>query len=183
MNFSRVFKFLIEALNRRNIDFALIGGVALQSAGVSRTTQDIDLLILGKNAGDIKDIMLSRDYELIHESEDVLNFVGRKVELGRVDFLLAHRKYTFAMLKRAKEKDIFEKRFKIKVLDIEDLIGLKVQSSSSDPQRLYQDLADIELLIRNNFASLDLGILKEYFELFGRKKELDKMINAIKNAK
>lgn len=182
MNFSRVFKFLIEVLNRKNIDFALIGGFALQSTGVSRTTQDIDLLILSRNAGDIKDIMLSQDYELIHESEDVLNFVGRKVELGRVDFLLAHRKYTFAMLKRATEKDIFEKRFKIKVLGIEDLIGLKVQSSSNDPQRLYQDLADIELLIRNNFTSLDLGILKEYFELFGRKKELDKIINAIKNA-
>ncbi len=97
MDFLLVFKFLITTLKRQEIDFALIGGFALQVADITRTTRDIDLVILAKDVQKIKDIMLKTGYELIHESEDILNFAGKKFELGRVDFLLAHRKYALAI--------------------------------------------------------------------------------------
>jgi hypothetical protein len=35
----------------------------------------------------------------------------------------------------------------------------------------------------NRGSPRDLGLLVEYFELFGRKKELDEIIKNIKNAK
>jgi len=155
----------------------------MQSAGVTRTTLDIDLIILSENAPIIKEIMLSHGYDLIHESEDILNFAGKKFELGRVDFLLAHRKYTLAMLKRAEEKAIFEGKLKIKVLKPEDIIGLKIQSSSNDPQRLQQDMADITALIKNNYSRLDTSLLKEYFSLFNRENELEIILKEIKDAK
>ncbi|MBL7132086.1 MAG: nucleotidyltransferase [Candidatus Omnitrophica bacterium] len=183
MDFVLVFKFLIEALKRDKIDFALIGGLALQSAGITRTTRDIDLLILSESTAKIKDILLKSGYELIHESEDVLNFTGKKPELGRVDFLLAHRKYTLAMLKRAEEQPALEGRFKIKVLKAEDLAGLKIQASSNDPERLPQDTADIKSLIKNNYSALDMNLVREYFRLFDREKELDEIIEGIENAK
>ena len=59
------------------------------------------------------------------KSEDVITFYGQRVELGRVDFLLAHRKYAVAMLGRAEKQGIFGGKFKIKVVRIEDQIGLK----------------------------------------------------------
>jgi hypothetical protein len=182
MDFLLVFKFLIENFNREKIDFALIGGLALQFAGITRATRDIDLLVLSQNGDKIKDIMLRHGYKLLHESEDVLNFYSENFQLGRVDFLLAHRKYTVAMLKRAQEKDILEGKFKVKVLKIEDQIGLKVQSSSNDPARMHQDMADIELLIKNSYPNLDMNVLAEYFELFGRKEELEKIVKGAKNA-
>lgn len=185
-----VFKFLIEIFRREEIDFALMGGFALQVAGVTRTTRDIDLLILGEHAKKVKDIMLRHGYELIHESEDVLNFSGKKLELGRVDFLLAHRKYTKEMLKRAEAKEILESKFKIKVLRREDLIGLKVQSSSNDPERMRsndpermrQDMADIEAIIKNNYSKLDINLVREYFRLFNREEDLENILEGIKNA-
>lgn len=180
MDFILVFKFLLETFQREKIDFALIGGFALQASGVTRTTRDIDLLILSENSRKIKDIMLKHGYKLIHESEDVLNFLSDKIELGRVDFLLAHRKYAIQMLKRAEEKEVIGKEFKIKVLRVEDQIGLKVQSSSNDPQRLHQDMADIEWLIKNNYPKLDIELLREYFRLFDRERELHKIIEEIK---
>ncbi|MBU4377356.1 MAG: nucleotidyltransferase, partial [Candidatus Omnitrophica bacterium] len=128
MDFALIFKFLIENLTRKKIDFALIGGFALQAVGVTRTTRDIDLLILSENSPEIKNLMLKHGYQLLHESEDVMNFAGKKFELGRVDFLLAHRKYSIEMLKRADDKPVFGGKFKIKVLKIEDQIGLKVQA-------------------------------------------------------
>ena len=182
MNFALVSKFLIEVFTREKIDFALIGGFALQAVGIARTTFDIDMLVLSKNSAKIKEIMLRYGYDLIYESKDVLNFVGKKMELGRVDFLLAHRKYALAMLERAEEKEIFEGKFKIKVIKIEDLIGLKVQSSSNDPDRLHKDMADIGLLIRTNYAKLDFNLLREYFNLFNRETELEDIIKKINYA-
>ncbi len=183
MDFAGVFAFLIEAFKRENIDFALIGGFALQAVGLTRTTKDIDLLILSDSAEKVKSILLKKGYDLVHESEDVFNFVSKDSELGRIDFLLAHRKYALEMLKRAQEMPVLGGKFKAKVLKIEDLIGLKVQATSNDPQRISQDLVDIKVLIRDNRDSLDMSRIKEYFKLFDRKKELDKIIEEIDNVK
>ena len=182
MYFISIFRFLVENLELEKIDFAIIGGFALQASGIPRTTFDIDLLILSEYSKKIKDIMTRHGYELMHESEEVLNFHGKKPELGRVDFMLAHRKYAVEMLKRAEKKDIFDGRFKIKVIRPEDQIGLKVQSSSNDPQRMHRDMADIELLIRNHYPDIDINLLREYFKLFDREKELDEILERAKNA-
>lgn len=182
MNFVLIFKFLIENLTREKIDFALMGGFAMQAAGVTRTTRDIDLLVLSEDSPKIREIMLAHRYELLYESDDVLNFTGKDFELGRVDFLLAHRKYTLAMLKRAKEEPVLEGKFTIKVLSVEDQIGLKIQASSNNPKRLHQDMADIRMLLENNYPQLDLALIREYFSLFSREKELDTMLKDIKNA-
>jgi predicted nucleotidyltransferase len=183
VDFFLVFKFILETFKSEKIDFALIGGLALQAAGLPRTTRDIDLLILSKDSPKIKDIMTKTGYGLLHESEDVLNFSSDKIELGRVDFLLAHRKYAISMLQRAEEKPVLEGKFKVKVLKVEDIIGLKVQSSSNDPERFHQDMADIELLIKKYYIEIDKDLLREYFGLFGREKEFDKIISGIRNAK
>lgn len=182
MNFALIFKFLIENLSREKIDFALMGGFALQAAGITRTTADIDLLVLSENSPKIKKIMLKHRYELLHESEDVLNFISKDFELGRVDFLLAHRKYTLAMIKRAKEESVLGGKFKIKVLSVEDQIGLKVQASSNDPKRLPQDMADVRMLLETHYPKLDMKLIREYFSLFDREKELDFLLKEIRNA-
>lgn len=183
MNFALIFKFLVENLTREKIDFALMGGFALQSAGVARTTRDIDLLILSEDSPKIKEIMTKHKYRIIHESEDVLNFTGDDFELGRVDFLLAHRTYTLNMLKKAKEEPFLDGKFKIKVLKVEDQIGLKVQSSSNNPKRMSQDMADVRALIEVNYSKLNVNLVKEYFSLFKREKELETILKEIKNAK
>ena len=44
-------------------------------------------------------------------------------------------------------------------------------------------MADIELLIRGNYSRLDVTLLREYFGLFDKEKELDNIIKDIKNVK
>lgn len=183
MDFKNVFKFIIEKFNAQKIDFALIGGFALQAVGLTRTTRDIDMLIVAQDSSTIKDIMLSYGYHLLHESKDVLNFSSKKYELGRVDFLLAHRTYALNMLKNAKESTIINGKFKIKVIAVEDLIGLKVQSSSNDPERKNQDMADIEKLIEMHYRSLNISLVKEYFDLFERGYEFSQLVEKYKNVK
>lgn len=182
MDFILVFKFILETFQREKIDFALIGGFALQVAGITRTTGDIDMIVLREDKAKIKDIIIKHRYKIIHESDDVLNFYSDKFELGRIDFLLAHRKYAVSMLRRAEEKDILKGKFKIKVIRIEDQIGLKLQSSSNDASRMSRDMADIEQLIKYNYPRLDIGLLREYFRLFDREPELDEIIKRTKDA-
>jgi hypothetical protein len=47
---------------------------------------------------------------------------------------------------------------------------------------MHQDMADIELLIKHSYPNLDLAILKEYFGLFERAKQLNEILERIKNA-
>lgn len=182
MNFRKVLEFLVEKFAREKIEFAVMGGLALQTAGIVRTTRDIDLIVLSENVPIIKEIMRSKGYELLHESKDILNFESKDKELGRVDFLLAHRTYAKAMLHRAAEAVFFE-GVAIKVLKIEDIIGLKLQASSNDPGRFLQDMADIRALIQRHHATLDMSILREYFNLFDRGKDLDGLLKEAKRVK
>lgn len=179
MDFEAVFRFLLESFQKAKVEFALIGGLAMHAAGYMRATNDIDFLVSKEDMPKVRQIMLSFGYEAVHESEDVSNFVGRLGSLGRVDFLHAHRQYARRMLKEAVETDILDRKFKLKILRAEDLIGLKVQSSSNDPQRYHQDMADIEALMRVNHEKLDLSRIKEYFALFEREDELKSIVEKL----
>ena len=182
MDFEKVFTFLLENFTKNNIRYALMGGFALHAAGFSRTTQDIDILILKEDMPKIKKFLLSLGYELIHESEDIINFKGAMKDLGQLDFLLAHRQYTKNMLRRAEEYGILEDKFKVKVLKPEDVIGLKVQSSTNDPSRRAKDYADIETLLRLHKDRLDLKLLREYFSLFDQEGDFDDILKKINHA-
>ena len=182
MNFESVLTFLVGKFNEHNIKIALIGGFALYAAGHQRTTEDIDFLAAAEDMPKIKALLVSIGYEPIHENNDVSNFVGKLKELGRVDFLHAHRSYSKKMLERATERVILTKNLRIKVLVPEDLIGLKVQSSVNDPRRYHQDMADIESLIRIHKGKLDMALVKEYFHLFEKDNELDEILTRLEDA-
>ncbi len=182
MNFEKVLTFLLENFTKYNIRYALMGGFALHAAGYSRATRDIDVLILKEDMPKVKKFLLSIGYDVAHESEDVINFTGAMTELGQIDFLLAHRCYTKKMLQRARECDILHRQFKVKVITPEDVIGLKIQSSTNDPGRHSRDLADIEEILKRHVDTLDLELLREYFSLFEREHELNELLQRIKNA-
>ena len=125
--------------------------------------------------------MLSHGYELLHESEDVANFVHPIAGGGRIDFLYAHRTYARAMLEHAQVKPVLGGQHQVKVLRVEDQIGMKVQSSSNDPLRYHQDMADIEALMRAHRDALDLERIKGYFELFDRGAEFETLSRRVQD--
>lgn len=181
MDFQTVFRIISDEFSRHKIDFAVIGGFALSVAGYQRATEDIDLLIARRDLSAVKKIMSSVGFELLYESKDVATFLGKMKELGRVDFLLAHRKYATDMLNRANTQRILSGEISVRVITPEDLIGLKVQSSSNDSSRYSQDIADIEAILRNN-KKLDFALIRDYFILFDRGKECEDLLKKIKNA-
>ena len=57
MNSLSTFELVIKEFQKQNIDFAVIGGLALQQFGVTRITDDIDFLVLISDKDKVKKII------------------------------------------------------------------------------------------------------------------------------
>lgn len=182
MDFAIVLESLIKKFKTQNIDFAMIGAFAVGSAGYIRVTDDLDFIVPLSDSKKIHDIMVNLDYKSIQFTNEFATYASDIEIFGRVDFLFAHREISSKMLKRAKEKPLFGGKMTVKVLDPEDIIGLKIQSIVNNPDRTVKDSIDIENIIKINRDSLDMGQIREYFKLFNREDDLNKILERIKYA-
>ncbi|HKK18769.1 MAG TPA: nucleotidyl transferase AbiEii/AbiGii toxin family protein [Opitutales bacterium] len=72
------------------------------------------------------------------------------------------------MLERADRIDSGD-GFSLPVVQIEDIIGLKIQASVNDPRRKSHELADIRMLLETSAEmkqAIDWELLEDYLELF-----------------
>ena len=173
MRFSKALPLLFNALKDHNIDYALIGGLALYTLGASRSTFDADFMMFLTQAEQVKTIMETLGYRLLHGTQDVANYVSSDPDMGQVDFLFAHRHYALEMMKHAKSTTLLG--YPVKVVSAEDLIGLKVQASSNDPSRCAKDQSDIEDLMRQPLMDLDWKRIEEYYRIFNRNDEFQNL--------
>ena len=145
------FTNLTNALNDREIDYAVCGGWAMAIFGLPRATVDIDLLILSEDLDEIWRIAESFGYDV----EGLpLHFHDGKIEIRRIskidketkslitiDFLLV----TEALKEVWQNRKMFKwKRGKIFSVSKKGLILMKTISGR------LQDLADIERLENEN---------------------------------
>jgi len=182
MKLKEVLKTLIARFNEKNIDFVLSGGLALSTMNIFRFTKDIDFLIFEESRETVHEIMLALGYELQDfSSDEILSYLSPLKVFGQVDFLLAKRKYTRAMMHRALPKPVFDGKYTVKTLQIEDLIGLKIQAISNDSEnRFLIDAPDIQRLLSMHHDKIDLDLVREYFGVFGKEALLNEWLGQIK---
>jgi hypothetical protein len=165
-------------LRQAGIEHALIGALAMAPHGAGRGTHDVDLLAQGDRAGDVNAIVLGLGYQRLQFTREVGNYASDDPEKGRVDFLFANRPPSRGMLRRARPRAMLD-GLEVPVVDAEDLIGLKVQSSSNNPRRRARDMDDVERLL--DFApGLDLERVREYFRLFEREREFEELLAKVR---
>ena len=167
MDFKQVTEKLLTAFNDEQARYALMGGLALGAWGIPRATVDIDFLVHRDDMQKVHNIMIELGYERHYHTENVSQYVSPLKAFGEVDFLHAFREISVGMLKRAEDKKIFNGALTIKVLKIEDLIGLKIQAIANDEKREAIDLPDIKSLISLYNTEIDWSKIEEYFKLFG----------------
>ena len=84
------------------------------------------------------------------------------------------------MIARAKKMLVFDGEYEVKTLQPEDLIGLKVQAISNDPKNRFEvDAPDIKRILQLKIDEIDLELVKEYFNLFGREDLLNEWLREI----
>lgn len=168
MDFQVALGRILDAFQRQDVRCALAGGFAMAALGVPRATVDLDFLAHRDDMDKIDGIMQATGYQCLFKSENVSQYVSPLKVLGEVDFIHAFRTTSLGMLARATSRDIFDGNLKVKVLEPEDIIGLKVQAMVNDPTRQTQELADIEALMGRFGSKLDWRRMEEYFSLFGQ---------------
>jgi predicted nucleotidyltransferase len=75
---------------------------------------------------------------------------------------------------------VMDGEVRVKVLLVEDLIGLKLQALANDPKNRYAvDAPDIQRLLKMHRSRLDVALVREYFRLFGKEELLDEWLGDI----
>jgi predicted nucleotidyltransferase len=161
MDFKLVLERLLNAFERENIRYALMGGFAMGLWGAGRTTVDVDFLVNRDDMQKVDAIMNQLDYECKYRSENVLQYVSPLKIFGEVDFLHAFREASLQMLQRAEEKEVFG-AIKIKSLIPEDLIGLKLQAIKNNPERQQSEMEDIMFLVEYYRDRMDWSLIEQY---------------------
>jgi predicted nucleotidyltransferase len=182
MNLKEVLRTLISKFHEQKIDFILSGGLALSTMNIFRFTKDIDFLVFEDSRKKIHEIMTDLGYELQEfSSDEIISYLSPVKVFGQVDFLLAKRKYTKAMMRRAHKKKVFDGEYEVKTILPEDLIGLKIQAIYNDPKNRYLiDAPDIQRLLALHEDKIDMQLVREYFKLFGKEDLLDEWLNKVK---
>jgi len=165
-----------DAAAAHGVRVALIGGFALPFHGVRRPTGDVDFLIDAAGADVVHDALERAGYRTIHRSSDTGHYRAPGSALVGVDVLYARRPPTLAMLARATVPPGGD----VPVVDVEGLIGLKLQALENDPTREYRDREDIVALLAAKGDTVDRALLDEYFALFGREGELARYLDQAK---
>jgi predicted nucleotidyltransferase len=178
MNFKVILKNLLSRFSEAGVEVALSGGLALSTMGVFRFTKDIDFLVLEEWVEIVDRIMVEFGYEKQgFSTQEIVSYISPLKVFGQVDFLVARRKYSRAMLNRAREMPVLDGEVTVKALLPEDLIGLKLQAIVNDPANRYGvDAPDIQQLLKLHESSMDMNLVREYFRLFEKEDLLDEWL-------
>lgn len=172
---------IIALLNELKIDYAIIGGMALQVWGRERASKDVDIVI--NVEGDkreelvnyLRRIPFSIRYPLKRIGKAMLIFstygdeeTGLPIDL---DLFVAETDFETTVLKRALDIDVLGQR--LKVVTAEDLLLYKLMASRPI------DLVDAESIVEEN-KEIDRDYLARWAKKLGVANELKKLMK--KNA-
>ena len=162
--------YVSNHLREKDIDHALIGGLAVALHGYPRATVDVDLLVRDEDRVALVETLTAAGFTCEEVNDEMAHFSG----LGTVDCLFAHRETSLQMLENAKPID----QSTVDILEVEDIIGLKIQAYANDPSRQWKDQADIAELMRAN-PELDRLRILGYAAMFDRQAEVEQMLDTI----
>lgn len=116
MTLEIVLKMLMEKFRAAGIDFVLSGGLALSTMEVIRFTRDIDFIIHEEDKGKVETIMTEFGYERqAFSTDEIVSYWSPLKVFGQIDFLVARRTYTRAMMRNADVRPVFDGRLHVNV--------------------------------------------------------------------
>ncbi len=136
--------------------------------GVQRATVDLDFILMLADLDRADRILVGLGYQRAFQSENVSHYIADDASLGRIDLLHAFRGPSLSMLARAERLEVAE-GLTLPVVQVEDIIGLKIQAAFNDACRETADWLDIRLLIETSAQTrrtLDWELIADYLELF-----------------
>lgn len=180
-NLVRTAKAIQDVLERHELEYCIIGGLAVNLWGERRLTDDVDLSVLTGFGGETKvlDILLdnfaprrpdARDFALVSRVVLLKSDQGIEIDvsLGALDF-------EYSAARRAKYYD-YGSSIQLRVISAEDLLVMKAFAGRG------KDWVDVDGIIAKNKTSLDWSYietqLKPLLELKEEPEIWDQLLKA-----
>ena len=172
MNFGTVLGVVSAFLEEHEYRYALIGGIALASYGLPRTTVDVDLVVDTTAQDDLIRFLESRGYKTLNRSRGYSNHLHSDPDWGGLDFVYVGGDTAdrlFAACRPMQGPGGLE----VPVPKPEHLAALKVLAMKNDHQRTFQEMADIRFLL--TLPGVDRKEIRDYFERQGLTDRYDEL--------
>ncbi len=164
LDFARVIDAVAGFLERENAPFALVGAFALHAYGLSRATFDLDFVTEAEVRERLIAYLESLGYETLHASSGYSNHLHSDAAAGRLDFIYVAGE-TSRRLFSAPGTTLRLGGRDLPVPRAEHLVAMKVHAMKNDPERVFQEMADIRVLLR--VPGIDEDEVRGYFERAG----------------
>jgi len=138
---------------------------------------DLDFILMLEDMEKADKILRELGYQRVFRSENVSHYASSDREWGRIDILHAFRGPTLGMIERAEAIQVLGD-LSIRVVHLEDIVGLKVQALVNDPSRAGRDWADIRMMLEGagqQGTAIDWLLLTDYLEIFHLKARLSEL--------
>ncbi|HEX5715757.1 MAG TPA: hypothetical protein VF179_06335 [Thermoanaerobaculia bacterium] len=172
MNFGMVLGAVSGFLEERGYRHAVIGGIALASYGLPRTTVDLDLVVESSAQDDLIRFLEARGYQTLNRSRGYSNHLHSDPDWGSLDFVYAGGETAEKLFAECQRKP-GPGGLEVPVPKPEHLAALKVLAMKNDPARTFQELADIRFLL--TIPGVDRHEIRDYFERQGLKDRYDEL--------
>jgi hypothetical protein len=170
MDFVGVFELVAGFLEARAARVAVVGGLGLVGHRVTRTTVDLDLVCESEVQAPLVAFLEGQGYETLHRSAGFSNHLHRDPERGRLDVVYVDAATARLLFAGCRPLLTLGARDAL-VPRAEHLVAMKVQAIKNDPRREFQDLADIQALLR--LPGVNAAEIRGYFERAGLADRFD----------
>jgi hypothetical protein len=172
LDFARVIKDVGRFFERGDFNYAIIGAFALHAYGLTRATHDLDFITEFQAQQKLIAFLDTLGYEALHVSSGYSNHLHQDPAMGRIDFVYVSGD-TSRMLFGSTRKLLVLGDISIPVPRAEHLAAMKVQAMKNDPERTFQEMADILFLMR--LPGIDIVEVREYFVKQGLMDKFDEI--------
>lgn len=176
MNFGTVLGVVSAFLDEKGCRYAVIGGIALISYGLPRTTLDLDFVVETAAQDDLVAFLESRGYKTLGRSKGYSTHSHDEADWGRLDFVYVGGDTSRQLFADCRLLPGPAGR-EVAVPSPEHLAALKVTAMKNDPTRLFQDLADIRFLL--TVPGVDRRQIEDYFIRQGLKDRFDELAKTL----
>jgi hypothetical protein len=125
MDLSLLFKRVVETLSKEDLDFLLIGGMAVNYYGFTRATGDIDFMLAMNKASPARRALCRAGFANVVEQENVTFFHWPDQTL-RVDLLKVDEQTFDRLLQKSVAIEVHSMPLRVPALD--DLIAMNFQA-------------------------------------------------------
>lgn len=172
MDFGIVLDAVSGFLEEKGFRYAVIGGIALASYGMPRTTLDVDFVVESSAQDDLIRFLESRGYKTLHRSTGYSNHEHSDPAWGSIDFVYASGETSEKLFAQARLSP-GPRGTEIPLPKPEHLAALKILAMKNDPARTFQEMSDIRFLL--SLPGVDRYEIRSYFDRYGMKERFDEL--------